>query len=167
MNEELELKKWIVLHKVCWELLPHQTVVDGKIIQLGFELHLYAQHFQGVRANPGCEECYELYKKLPEIALQVLPVENCPTRYEITPFNSSFHMRPKNNLKTEVQLMLLIIHRTNYMNPVDDCEVKCSAEIQKKLKEIGVQMKIWRQKRNPSGDIVGERRTKLSLLQTL
>ena len=96
MNEELDLKEWIVLHKVCWELLPHQTVVGQKIIQVGFELYLYAQHSQDVKANPGCEECYGLYKKLREIALQALPVENRPTRYEISPFDSAFHMRPEN-----------------------------------------------------------------------
>lgn len=150
MNEDLDLKEWVKKHKVCWELLPHQAVMGSKIIQVGFELYLYAQHLEGAKPSPGCEECYELYKKLHEIALLTLPTENRPTRYEITPFDSAFHMRPKNRLKTEVQLMLLIIHRTEYMNPVDDCEVKCSAEIQKKLKEMGVQMKIWQEKRNLS-----------------
>jgi hypothetical protein len=149
MNEKIDLKEWVKTHKVCWELLPHETAIDHKIVQVGFELYLYAQHSKDVKANPGCVECYELYKKLHEIALQALPVENRPTRYEITPFDSAFHMRPENHLKTEVQLMLLIIHRTEYVSPIDDCEVKCSTEIQKKLKDLGVQLKVWQEKRKP------------------
>lgn len=146
MAENLELREWIQKHKVCWELLRHNILNKGKILQVGFELYLYAQHTEGTEPSPGCEECYELYKKLREIALQVLPVENRPTRYEITPFDSSFHMRSKNDIKTEVQLMLLIIHRSEYLNTVDDCERKCSTEIQKNLKHLGVQLKIWHAK---------------------
>ena len=144
---EPDLKEWIRQHKVCSELLPYFEMHESKKVQVGFELHLYAQHSPGVMANPGCKECQEVYKHLQQIARLALPQEFRPTRYEIEPFDASFHIRKETKMKSEVQLTMLIIHREGFFNPVDDCERRCLAEIQQKLKEIGVQSKIWLERR--------------------
>ena len=140
---ESDLKEWIRQHKVCSELLPYYEMNAGRKVQVGFELHLYAQHAPGVKANPGCSECQEVYKHLQQVAQLALPQEFRPTRYEVEAFDASFHIRRETNMKSEVQLSMLIIHREDFFNPVDDCERRCSAEIQQKLNELGVQPRVW------------------------
>jgi len=115
-------------------------------IQVGYELDLYAQHDPGVKADPGCHECRDLHDILKILAIQVLPKENRPSRYQIEEFDAAFHIRPETNLKVEVVLKMLIIHREDFFAPVDLCEQKCSAEIQRNLARLGVQPKVWSQK---------------------
>ncbi len=147
MTTQNDLNEWIREHKVCWELFPYYALGRGGRIQIGFELDLYAQHLPWVKTNPGCKECEEVFKKLEEIARLALPTEFRPTRYDIQPFDASFHIRPETKLKQEVQLTMLIIHREGYFDPLDECERRCAAEIQQHLKNLGVQSKVWSQMR--------------------
>jgi len=147
MKPNPEITKWITEHKVCWELFPYFILVGDQTVEVGFELYLYAQHADSVRADPGCNECRKLYDRLQELAVLTLPQEHRPTRYEIEPFDSSFHIRPETKLKTEVQLKMLIIHREDFLRPVDNCERKCVKEIQQNLAALGVQPRIWSQSR--------------------
>ena len=142
-TQNSELQSWIREHKVCWELLPHWMSDRGNRVQVGFELNLFAQHGPSVLASPGCPKCQDLFRVLQQIAQAALPTENRPTRYEICPFDSSFHLRPETRMKNEVQLTLLLIHRENVLDPVDDCEHKCATEIEERLKELGAQRRVW------------------------
>ncbi len=146
MSTHTELHEWIKEHKVCWELFPYKPMgIDGRI-QVGFELDLYAQHLPSTNANPGCKECEKVFKQLEQIAHLALPAEFRPTRCEIQQFDASFHLRPETKLKPEIQLTILIVHREGFFHPVDECERKCADEIQKHLKSIGVQRKVWSKK---------------------
>lgn len=146
MNSETNLPKWIQEHKVCWDAAPLSALHNGMTIQVGFELHLYAQHEDSVLANPGCSKCQKIFEVLQEIAQRVMPTEQRPSRYEIAPFDASFHLRPENHLREEVQLTIQVLHRQEYFDPVDECEKKCLAEMEKKLSQLGVQSKSWREK---------------------
>jgi hypothetical protein len=116
---------------------------DGKRVQVGFELHLFAQHEPEVKADPGCIKCQEVYAILREIARISMPRETRPTRYDIGVFDASFHLRPENNLKTEVQLTILIVHRSDFLEPVNHCEKKCIREIEENLRSLGIKQRVW------------------------
>ncbi len=146
MNTPTDFTKWIQEHKVCWELFPYYAMDNGERIQIGFELDLYAQHLPSVVADPGCKECEVVYKNLEQIARLALPTEFRPTKYDIQQFDASFHLRPETKLKPEIQVTILILHREGFFDPVDECERKCTDEIQKNLKNIGVQRKVWSQR---------------------
>jgi hypothetical protein len=150
MNAPTDLTEWIQKHKVCWDLLPYYAVDGGPRIQIGFELDLFAQHLPSVVANPGCKECENVYKNLAQIARKALPTEFRPTKYEIQQFDASFHIRRETNLKTEIQVTVLIIHREGLFDPVNECERKCADEIEKHLKNMGVQRKVWLQRTAPT-----------------
>lgn len=143
MNTSKQFKEWIQKHKVCWEMLPYCSLTSEGKKQIGFELDLYAQFEDGVMANPGCSLCDQIFAKLRDIARLVLPKEHRPTRYDIQVFDAAFHYRPETNLKPEVQLTVLIVHRQNYLGPVDACESKCAREIQEGLRAAGVPRKVW------------------------
>ena len=143
MSVEPTLSDWIREHRICWELSPLVEMADGRRLPVGYELRLFARHTAGVKADPGCHECASLYEKQKAVALSVLPREARPTTYEFEPFDASWHLRPETTWTPEVQLVLRIVHRGGYLQPIDPCESTCAKEIAAKLRELGAQEKVW------------------------
>jgi hypothetical protein len=121
--------------------------VDHQRTTVGFELRLFGQHGSGAHPSPGCAECVALHDKLRSIALAAFPKEHRPTRYDVEPFDASFHLRPETEWTPEVQLTVHIVHREGYLRPVDECEKRCSQEIQEALRVLGVQARAWSKSR--------------------
>jgi hypothetical protein len=156
MSAPETLRQWVNEHKVCWELSPlveleRHTNQPPARVQVGFELQLYGEHAQGVKPSPGGPECRALYEKLRAIALFTLPKEHRPSRYELSEFDSSIHLRPESEWVPEVQLTIRIIHGSDYFKAIDDCEKRCAEEIQQELKNLGAQPKAWSTARATGG----------------
>ncbi len=143
MEPAATLKDWIREHRVTWELSPWQELVDHRPATVAFELRLFGRHGPHSRAMPGCKQCVSLHEKLRAIALAAFPKEHRPTKYEVKPFDASFHMRAESEWEPEVQLTVHIVHREGYLRPLDECEKRCAQEIQKALRGMGVQAKSW------------------------
>ena len=141
------LKDWIREHRVSWELSPWQELVDHRPATVGFELRLFGRHGPHSGAMPGCKLCVSLHNKLSTIALAAFPKEHRPTKYEVEPFDASFHLRPESEWEPEVQLTVHIVHRDGYLRPLDECEKRCAEEIQRTLRGLGVQPKSWSETR--------------------
>ena len=142
------LGQWVTEHKVCWELSPlvelerHPNQPPARV-KVGFELQLYGEHAQGVKPSPGCPESLTLYERLRAIALFALPKEQRPSRYELSAFDSSFHLRPESEWVPEVLVTIRIIHGSDYFKGIDDCEKRCVEEIEQQLRTLGAQPKAW------------------------
>ncbi len=143
MSTEDALREWVARHKVCWEVAPLVERDGGRNVQVGYELRLFARHEAGAHPDPGCSKCEDVYGNLKAVALSALPHEERPSRYDIAPFDASFHLRPESEWVPEVQLTIQIIHRQGYFLPVDDCEKKCASKIQTCLRALGAQPKSW------------------------
>ena len=143
METEATLKEWVRQQRVTWELGSWQELVDHRATTVGLELRLFGRHEPHVHASPGCRECVSVFERLRAIALAAFPKEHRPTKYEVEPFDASFHLRPESEWKPEVQLTLHIVHREGYFRPLDECEKRCAEEIQKALRSLGVQPKSW------------------------
>ena len=148
MADEETLRSWVAENKICWDLSPLVELdrppnQPPAKVRVGFEVLLYGKHVKGHKPSPGCPECVTLYDKLKAIALFTLPQENRPSRYEISPFDSAFHLRPASKWVPEVQLTIRIIHGSDYFKGIDDCEKRCAEEIQTALRSLGVQPKNW------------------------
>lgn len=63
MDLEDTLRTWVQEHRVCWELSPLCEVDHKARVAVGYELRLFARHAAGVRADPGCSRCRDLYEK--------------------------------------------------------------------------------------------------------
>lgn len=122
MEPEAMLKRWVQQHRVSWELGPWQEMVDRQVTTVGFELRLFGQHEPQVHPSPGCHQCVPLRERLRAIALAALPKEHRPTRYDIEPFDASFHLRSESRRRSEVQLTVHIVHREGFLRPLDECE---------------------------------------------
>jgi hypothetical protein len=155
MEGEAALREWVRQHRVTWELGAWQELVDHRPTTVGFELRLFGQHGPHSDAMPGCQQCQSLYAKLRSIALAAFPKEKeCPTRYEVEPFDASFHLRPESEWTPEVQLTVHIIHRDGYLRPLDDSEKRCADEIERALRQLGVQPKSWSDSRRVTRELV-------------
>lgn len=141
--EREAIQKWVRDHKVTWEISPWKEVVEKRPTAVGFELRLFARHDVKTHASPGCDQCVHVYETLREIAHQALPQSHRPTRYDIDPFDAKFHLRPQSEWTPEVQLAIHIVHREDYLGPLDECEKQCAEEIEHGLEALGVQPKTW------------------------
>ncbi len=142
-TETMTLREWVREHKVTWELGPWHEMVDHHVAAVGFELRLLARHASGQHPRPACGLCVQLYERLRDIASAAFPREHRPTKYEVEPFDASFHLRPEAEWTPEVQLLVRIVHRDGYLRPIDECEKRCAEEIQRNLRELGVQPGSW------------------------
>lgn len=114
MTYEDRLKQEIRDHKVCWEELPHTVFVDGHTRQIGFDLELTGTHLPAVEATAGCEHCRKLYLVLKEIASYILPKEQRPSRYELSPFDNCLRYSPTHANRPDVTLTITIGHRSGF-----------------------------------------------------
>ena len=143
------LRAWAQEHKVCFELSPliemePQSIGPSEMVRVGFQLQIFGEH-AAARANAsvGCPHCVTLYDRLRAIALFSLPREHRPSRYELSPFDSSFHHRREMEWVPEVRLTIRIIHGSDYFKAIDGCESRCAEEIQQHLADLGAQPKVW------------------------
>ena len=143
METDATIKEWVSRHKVTWEVGAFQELAEHQVTTVGFELRLFGQHEPGVHASAGCENCGPVFERLRAIALAAFPKEHRPTTYEIEPSDASLHHRPESGWTPEVELTVHIVHRENYLRPVDGCERRCAEEIQNSLRALGVQPKTW------------------------
>lgn len=146
-SERLErLKDFVRQHRVCWEVLPEQLVVEGgQILQVGFNLNLCGAHaHDSDRPRPGCEQCVVIYRHLREIAEWIVPKDERPSRYEIEIFDSAVRYDPVRDNRPDVTVTIKILHRSQVDAPVDQCEVFCLHEMEEKLSQIGVQYQRWK-----------------------
>lgn len=137
------LTAWAQQHEVTWELSPWHEMAAGRVTSVGLELRLFARHDAEAHPSPGCALCVNLYEQLRQLAMTCLPTEPHATRYDIDPFDSAFHLRPEHHWIPEIQVALHITHRDGYLAPLDECEKRCADEIQRALRRLGAQPRVW------------------------
>src|SRR6266545_4096462 len=134
-----QLKGLIQRHKVCYEVWPENLVSNGQIVKVGFALELEGTHEQPEsEVQPGCPHCQEVFKCLQRIAEWIMPAEGRPTAYEIQPFDRAIRYSPKRKRHPEISLIIKIIHRQGFNQPVDECEELCLKEMRQKLAALGI-----------------------------
>lgn len=140
-----QLKQYVRLHRVCWEVLPEQFVMgDGQILQVGFNLLLYGAHKHDMDSPPGCEQCKIIYRDLREISEWIVPKAERPSRYEIEIYDNAVRYDPIRANRPDVTVTIKILHRSQFDMPVDQCEVFCLHEMEDKLSQIGAQHQQWK-----------------------
>ncbi|MHB8420450.1 MAG: hypothetical protein ACYDCL_20445 [Myxococcales bacterium] len=125
-------------HAVRYEVLRELQPIGGALTPVGFDLRLWGLHEHPQGTMPGCPECVKVYAALKEIATWTLPEERRPSWYQIQPFDATLRVSPENRQRDEVLLEVQILHRHEFLSPIDSCEERCLAEMREKLAELGV-----------------------------
>lgn len=138
------LQTLVKAHQVCWEVLPEQIpVVEDRPRQVGFDLMLYGTHAPEDHPFPGCEKCQIIYKDLRKIAKWILPKDKRTSRYEIEIFDRAIRYDHARGNRPDVSLTVKILHRSDFDQPVDECEVQCLTDMKTKLSKLGVKEGRW------------------------
>lgn len=138
------LAEWIRAHNVCFEVSPHFEVYHHTKRQSACDLTLYALHPDHSVADPGGPENAEIWERLREIALRVLPAD---AHYDIDAFDAAYHLRPETLFAPEVELNLEIWPDEGGFAPVDE-EVKHQVRaMEEALLRLGAQRKLWHEGR--------------------
>lgn len=151
------LREIVEQHQVCYEVWPEWYMKDGIKIQIGFELQLCGinhedQPGSSHHAIPGCPICFKTYSELLEIAKWVLPVDERPTRSKIQAFDHALHIASaKRFRRREVVVTIVIMHRSDFNRPVDDCEHRCLKEMRQRLSQLGIHEDVWRENKGLKG----------------
>ena len=123
-------------------MLPIVELSRQKLVQVGFEVHLYGKHPRHTGSGPGCPECHRLHDKLKGIVSFALPKDRRPTTYEIEPYHAAFYPAMSGG-GFEVGMTLRIRHREGHFDAIDTCEIRCSHEIQEGLRALGSPRGGW------------------------
>ena len=147
-NQTLEdLRMFVQDHRVCWEVLPEKIPVKEETpLKVGFNLLLYGTHEEGEHPTPGCEKCQRIYRDLRKIANWINPKEERHSRYEISIYESAIRYNRILGNRPDVELTIKILHRSEYDQPVDECEILCLNEMKGNLLELGAQEKRWKER---------------------
>ena len=141
------LQQLVVRFKVCWDVFPHEEMVDGTRIQTGFDIELYGTH--AVRAevvSPGCPDCLVVYDALQVIALWVLAAEHDECRLELSRYEQAIRYSHLRHDRPDVLFTITVVHSSACLENADVCEVQCLDRIKKRLQALGTERRMW----NPS-----------------
>ena len=140
-----KIKDLVQRFRVCWEVYPEQVLARDEIQKVGFALELYGTHEPGtLHVTPGCEHCRPVQAALREIAHWILPREKRPSMYEVSVQWQALSYSRERGERPDVQITIRILHRSDFENPVDECEVRCLKEMEQALGEIGACRCVWR-----------------------
>jgi len=125
---------------LCYEVWPDWAVVEGVRVQVGFEVDLCATcGDQDAAMTGGYERWVETFEDLKALAKSALPAqEGSEAGFEVLPYDNSIHESPQRGFRPEVDLAIRIVHKHRFEQPVDDCESHCLAQVESRLKELGI-----------------------------
>ena len=127
-----QLRQTVERHQACYVVWPDWALVEGRRVQIGFELDLCANV-----ERPGEGPCVEIYEELKQIAMSVLPHNPGETEFDVLPFDNSLHENVRRNFRPEIVLAFRILHKRGFDKPVDNCEKDCLRQIESKLRQLG------------------------------
>lgn len=133
----MSLQAWVQAHRVSWETRATMALDHGQLRPVGFEVTLCAA---ATDLTPACGACAEIFRHLRALASAVLPEQGArPTACRVRPFDGALHVRSGvKRMAPEVELTVQVEHRHEYFAGVDECELRCTREIQDGLKRLGV-----------------------------
>jgi len=118
-------------HEICYEVWPEWAIVDGRRVQVGFEVDICAA------ARHDYPEAGQ-FENLKELASSVLPTDQAAPDFEILPFDNSIHESPRRGFRPEIVLGVHIVQKRGVDQEVDEREQQFLHEVERRLHKLGV-----------------------------
>lgn len=139
------IKELVQRFRVCWEVYPEQALTEKDVRKIGFSLELYGtpeETSEGGSAVFSRNEAVAL--ALRQIASWILPQEKRPSWYELDVESQSVSYSRQRGERPDVRATIRILHRNNWDQPIDECELRCLNEMERALNELGACQGAWR-----------------------
>jgi hypothetical protein len=139
-----DVAAWARAHQAAYEFAPLVESHQGKKLQVGFTLTLYA--LMPMDKPAGAERqaaALQVWEGLRDIAQALAPKEGAPARLEIEPARFAAVLRPENELKAEIALYARLFHTADTFAEVTEEEKEKVAAAPKRLTQMGLRQGHW------------------------
>jgi len=109
-------------------------------VSTGYDLGLHAPRTGPCTNDPGCPSCREIHRELTRILRAVVPDG---VRYEVAPFDASFHLRPETQWEPEVELIARFPARRGALAPAETADLEGSGVTRAALERLGARPGRW------------------------
>ncbi len=137
-------RTWAEKNRAAWDLGRLVEMHDGKPVQVGYTLTLYARVPTEIPTSPERREAViATWDRLREIADSLVAQEPVATDIEVGPYDAEERYRRENGFRPEVSLEARIVHEKNYFEPVDDGARDRLRPMEQRLRELGLRPGHW------------------------
>jgi hypothetical protein len=137
-----ECREWAQQVRAAWEVSPLIEMERGALVQVGFELSLYAR--VPADLGPGREASVEAtWDRLREIAESLVPLAGTDARIEVDPFEAAARLRPETQFAAETLLSARLFHGSDLLVPVETGDRERLKPLEERLHELGLKQRSW------------------------
>jgi len=137
VNARTTLESWIALHRPLFEVWRFQHLVDGRRVQIGYELELTALCPRSGLRGACCEDVV-IWERLAEVARKVAPDDDEELELEVEPYDASHRCGPDTSWAPAVRLTARVVHRERYFEEVDAQDRRTLGDIEDRLATLGI-----------------------------
>jgi len=136
-------REWAAANKACWEVTPLIEKHKGELVQVGYDLSLFAR----IPGMPAGEERHAailaLWDRLQEVAQSLAPLLGSDGRIDVEPFEEAGRLRPETQYEPELMLQARLFHPADYFAPASAADRERLRPIEERLGELGLRAKTW------------------------
>jgi hypothetical protein len=138
------VRQWAQHNRAAWELSPLVEMHEGKPVQVGYTLSLYARVPTEIPPSRERREAVlATWDRLREIADDLVAREPRGKDIEVDAYDAEERFRRENGFRPEVTLYARIVHEEDYFEPVEAGERKTLRPLEDRLKELGLRRGHW------------------------
>jgi len=139
-----EIRDWAEKNRAAWDVSRLVEMHDGKPVQVGFTLTLYARIPTEIPPSPERRAAViATWDRLREIADTLVAQEPEGTDIEVGPYDAEERFRRENNFRPEVSLDARIVHEKDYFQPVDADDRGRLRPLELRLRALGLRPSHW------------------------
>jgi hypothetical protein len=144
MTEDLEATRaWAKDNKACWEIVPLIEKHREQLMQVGFDLSLFARVPGLPAGGERFAEVHAIWDRLRDIAVSLAPLLAGDGRIDVDPFEEAGRLRPETQFAPEVMLQARLFHSSDYFTPASSADRERLRPIEARLGELGLRAKAW------------------------
>jgi hypothetical protein len=134
---------WAKEKKACWEIVPLVEKHHDELVQVGFDLSLFARIPDLPAGDERFAEVHAIWDRLRDIAVSLTPLLAGDGRIEVDPFEEAGRLRPETQFAPEVMLQARLFHASDYFTPASAADRERLRPIEARLGELGLRAKAW------------------------
>jgi hypothetical protein len=136
-------RAWAIEKKACWEIVPLVERHHGELMQVGFDLSLFARIPDLPAGDERFAEVHAMWDRLREIADSLGGLLAGDGRIEVDPFEEAGRLRPETGFAPEIMLQARLFHSAEYFTPPSAADRARLRPIEQRLGELGLHAKAW------------------------
>jgi hypothetical protein len=137
-------RAWAGENRAAWELDPLVEMHEGRPVQVGYTLTLYARVPTEIPPSPERRQAVmAIWDRLRAIAEALAALEPEGTALEIGPYDVEERYRRETGFRPEVSLEARIVHERDYFAPVGVDERDRLQPLEHRLRDLGLRPGHW------------------------